>query len=76
MRLIPSPTCPHTSLPCRPCCDWRTDYSGVRDYPDPPVEVIVSRPLNHEEWPGLLFGWADDLAGPTTAPTNAPFARW
>jgi hypothetical protein len=41
MRLIPSPTCPHTSLPCRPCCDWRTDYSGVRDQVTAPDLVDV-----------------------------------
>ncbi len=25
---------------------------------DPPVEVIVFRPLDNEMWPGLLYGWA------------------
>jgi hypothetical protein len=28
---------------------------------NPPVEVIVSRPLDDEEWPGLLHGWANDV---------------
>ncbi len=61
MRPIPSPACPHTSLPCGPCCDWRTNYTASATTSDPPVEVIVSRPLDHEEWPGLLYSWADDV---------------
>ncbi len=28
---------------------------------DPPIEVIVSRPLDNEKWPGLLYGWAHDV---------------
>ena len=28
---------------------------------DPPVEVIASRLLDNEEWPGLLYGWAHDV---------------
>jgi len=26
---------------------------------EPPVPVIVSRPLDNESWPGLLYGWTD-----------------
>ena len=27
--------------------------------PDSPVEVIVTRPLDDEEWLSLRYGWAD-----------------
>ncbi len=29
---------------------------------DPPVRVLVTRPGDSEEWPGLLHGWSHEVA--------------
>ena len=42
---------------------------------DPPVEVIVFRPLDAEQWPGLLQGWANDVADDRTLRALATYRR-
>jgi hypothetical protein len=59
----------------RPVRQLEDELRRVRDRRDPPVEVIISRPLDDEEWPDLLHGWADDVTGDRTLRGLASYRR-
>jgi hypothetical protein len=43
--------------------DLASELTKCQHRRDPPVPVIVRRPLDDEEWPGLLHVWSDSPDG-------------
>ena len=66
----PLRTRPYLSLPCGLATPGRT--SGAASAPPVPRRSRAAlRPLDDEKWPGLLYGWANDVTD-----DGAPFGGW
>jgi hypothetical protein len=65
-KTVPSRGLPHARTTVPTVMRLEDELCRVCVHRNPPVEVVVSRPMDNGGWPGLLYGWANNVTDDRT----------